>query len=83
MVDQDGPGVKLNEIKSITTILEILKTHLVVVEEERSDAKQGCQNHSSRHSNGQRASHVVGDDLISSDSNCDLKKFMSGDHLGG
>ena len=39
VVDQDRPGVKLNEIKSITNILEILKTHLVVVEEERSDAK--------------------------------------------
>ena len=41
VVDQDRPGVKLNEMKSITNILEILETHHVVVEEERSDAKQG------------------------------------------
>ena len=40
VVDQDRPGVKLNEMKSITNILEILRTHHVVVEEERSDAKQ-------------------------------------------
>ena len=85
MVDQDGPGVKLNKIKSITIIfyLEILKTHLVVVEEERSDAQQGCQNHSSGHYDGQKVGNVVGDDLILSYSNCDFQKLMSGDHLGG
>ena len=83
MVDQDRPGVKLNEMKRITNILEILETHHVVVEEERSDAKQGCQNHRSRHCYGQRVSNVGGDDLFFSDSNCLFKKLMSEDHLRG